>query len=288
MKNYESEMEIFLINQGISPQHLKKIKCSMVGTAAEYFHYYLHEKEEQNLLVPLDKVKGLSHSRGIPGFSWWDHLIQKEGNLSYLRINHLYRSLQEQGLQEFRQSFSEVTYKIKLHYYMEQDEYYVSIDGNHRALWAKIVDAPYICADVSFYKLCSTRYGNYKAIQHIEKQFFYLVRQCQFDLVDRFVQYKKCPVLYHDPPRISCGNQKALQELCEYYNQSNNTVHKLLNIHMKLSKVPSTIIRMKLVSWLKKFTSNNYYETIYMLYKTGWSIEASKAKRLQEFINVCG
>lgn len=160
--------ESYLIKRGISKDHLDQMKKELVQLDIGYHYFYDMVDTEEDVLVPVNKIQGLSSTRGEANRSWFNHIARKAGGLSLTRLNSLRRSLENQGLESFRESFKEREYQVRLIHYDEEDNYYVGGDGNHRTVWAKIVNAPSICARVSRYKINHKNRTNYQAVRKLK------------------------------------------------------------------------------------------------------------------------
>ena len=102
---------------------------------------------------------------------------------------------------------------MELYYYDEFDEYHVAHDGNHRTLWAKLVDAEYIRARVYKYKYNPTKHDNYKRIQCILGDYKKFLHVCNLQLIEGIPEYKGCPIYTRQPPPIyDYSNETEISE----------------------------------------------------------------------------
>lgn len=141
----------YLRSKGVDLDYIQSLKTDYVLSDENFWEYHKYIKTERNILVPLKKVKGLSN-RGEPNRSWWDHL-QGCGHVVTDRLESLQKIMEKKGVEAFRKSFEEEEYKVYFAYYIDLDEYFLSVDGTHRVIWAKTLNVPYICADVDKYRL---------------------------------------------------------------------------------------------------------------------------------------
>lgn len=75
----------------------------------------------------------------------------------------MYRSLKEKGLSKFKCSFVSDTYSpIHTNYFTKHDVYIVSNDGNHRVVWAKIIDAPFIRSEITQFVIHWDHYNTFR------------------------------------------------------------------------------------------------------------------------------
>jgi hypothetical protein len=99
-------------------------------------------------LVPMDKVIGTS--RGTAGLSVYENVrAMYRGDREPHRFKDCFSFLDKLSLGELRKSYEELYYPVKMVYYVDDDEYFVSSDGNHRTLTAMLVGAEYIRAKVT-------------------------------------------------------------------------------------------------------------------------------------------
>ena len=84
-------------------------------------------------LVPLQKVIGTS--RGTVGDSVFENvrtMLYWEREVS--RFKKCFGFLKEMGLDEVRRSYAALGYPVEMVYYKDDDEYFLTSDGNHRTL----------------------------------------------------------------------------------------------------------------------------------------------------------
>ncbi|MBX4163787.1 hypothetical protein [Priestia megaterium] len=153
-----------MLSTGVSREHILFLRQSKVKSLGEIGEFFQSNGTEEVELVPVSKIKGLN--RGTPGFSWLDHAEMIAGNLSPSSFQSFQQRLEETSLESFREwlkseSFLETNDVVTFNYYAECDEYY-AYEGNHRTLWAKLVDAKYIKAKVNKYHYNSAKHSNYK------------------------------------------------------------------------------------------------------------------------------
>jgi len=99
-------------------------------------------------LVPMDKVIGTS--RGTAGLSVYENVrAMYRGDREPHRFKNCFSFLDKLPLGELRKSYEELYNPVKMVHYVDDDEYFVSSDGNHRTLTAMLVGAEYIRAKVT-------------------------------------------------------------------------------------------------------------------------------------------
>lgn len=137
-----------LINSGLKKEHIENIKKTVLQIEDINSDIYERTREQNKTLVPVSRVVGLG-MRGKGGYSWWDHYIGSIGDLSLNRLNKLEKNLMKMGLTKFMHSFIDEKYSdpVIFNYYVDQDVYF-AINGQHRVVMAKLVNAPFILAEV--------------------------------------------------------------------------------------------------------------------------------------------
>lgn len=149
---FEGSLEEYLCEKGVSREHIDKMKNKVLqGTKGAY--YNLPEPEtkkfiEERRQIPLDKVIGTG--RGTVGVSVFENVRRMEdGERSSSRFEGCFKFLDKMSLEELKESYKKLPRPVEMDYYVEDDEYFLSGDGNHRTLTAMLVGAEYIDAMVT-------------------------------------------------------------------------------------------------------------------------------------------
>lgn len=71
-----------------------------------------------------------------------------DGNIKYKQFDYWFDLVAATSLEETRNTFSNLHQPVDMTYYVEEDKYYLSGDGNHRTLMALLLGAEYIIANV--------------------------------------------------------------------------------------------------------------------------------------------
>jgi len=265
--------EKYLVEAGVSPEHLDKMKKEIVQGHDHYHYFYDYVGEKETFIVPVNKIKGLS--RGEDGRTWWDHITSKAGNLSWIRIQNLRRRIEEKGLEEFRRSFEDPSYRVELNYYDYEDSYYVGGDGNHRTLWAKIVDAPFICARVSRYSLSPTKWINYQNVQDWKEKLRSLLERYNLQLVNGHIEANGWSILYLDPTYTyiyDYGDKDQVHAVLDEYSEVISLLEGAIDFHRKLRFISDIRIRKFILAVLYIFSKHErVYEVLLDLYNAGWN-----------------
>lgn len=138
-------LDKYLLDKGVSEEHILKMKNKIL-MSDEMSEYSEFEEDSYEMLVPLDKVVGVS--RGTPGWSVYDNVrMIGEGDREPRRFQNCLE-YNEYDLDKLRESYHNMYYPVNMYYYVDEDAYYISTDGNHRTLTAMLVGADKIKANV--------------------------------------------------------------------------------------------------------------------------------------------
>lgn len=175
--NFEKE----LIDRGISPKHINFLKNKKVETSSEYM-YYMAEDERYNKrhhdgsfvreikIIPTEKIVGFNSFRGSNNKSLWEHYTGKEGDIKRSRIERQLSIWDQSGIKAYKESFMEEDFHVQLECITDLDKYYITSGGNHRLMMAKIVQAPFIAADVYYNKLVEEKKIEFNELKEIKGQ----------------------------------------------------------------------------------------------------------------------
>jgi hypothetical protein len=278
----EMKEEEFLLKMGVPQSHIDRMKRDTCLSSCDYqlFYEFAGEEEIEDLrMVPVEKVGGLTGSRGEGGASWWDHFTGKVGNLDLVRIERLKEKLKALGLDHFRSTFAHPEYKIELGYYPWHDAYIVESDGNHRTIWAKIVGAPTIAARV--YRFLPDHYKRYQRLVERKKQFENTVKH--YNLIwkdsDLLAGEEQIPVWhfgrgYYNRRRYE--TDENIQWMMKEYDRMEKRLKRLGEIHERLSRFKNERIRDLLLRFLSLrseiFLDEDpvVYSLLQKLYKAKW------------------
>ena len=162
------------------------------------------------------------------------------------------------SLEELRKSYGELYYPVKMVYYVDDDVYFLSGDGNHRTLTAMLVGAKYIRAKVTN--------GHCDAI----KKKKYLCSK-EFKLKYKIVDITSLGNIYD----ISFKDDKGIYEICGYPGPRNdedlfsflNRISKMIDEDIKkvnyIKKMP-TIIQKMILHYEQNYRINQYINKKYL------------------------
>lgn len=148
---FDGDLEQFLLDKGVEAEHIKKMKEKKLQHDKERYYDSNYIKigkwERENKLVPLSRVIGVS--RGTVGKSVFENVrTMKDGERDPCRFQSCFSFFNKMTLEELRESYKKV-FPVEMDYYKEEDEYYLTSDGNHRTLTAMLLGAEYINANIT-------------------------------------------------------------------------------------------------------------------------------------------
>lgn len=155
-------LDVYLRERKVDETHIEKMKNKIaLGERRDYKEimvnsvnqktndkvYKYHEEE-----IEVDKIIG--GSRFTVGESIYDNVYSfKKDERVRERFEWLFKIFEEPNitLDEAKNYFANNLRPIIVNYYEDKDEYYVELDGNHRALVAMIFGVEKIKAEVHYY-----------------------------------------------------------------------------------------------------------------------------------------
>ncbi|HAP5211063.1 TPA: hypothetical protein IUZ20_002922 [Enterococcus faecalis] len=173
-KNFSTDpIENYLLSLGVSKATIEANKIDIAKSNSEYYYFYdsVTDKKAEDVLIPLDKVKGISRvsdyswftifrylSEGIPKDMPWE-----EFNLNTNSFNRLMEIIHQGGKEAF-DDFCKKAYHISFACFEKngESEYFQTSDGNHRVIIAKNLGIAEINATtVNYYKFNPIKYRQY-------------------------------------------------------------------------------------------------------------------------------
>lgn len=269
MYSYDKENEVYfftddlaeyLLKYGINEEYINEMKNKILEQDRDVYQRFpsLDSSERDYIdLVPLEKVIGTS--RGTPGLSVFENVrIMNRGDREPSRFEDCLSFLEKMSLEELRKSYGELYYPVKMVYYVDDDVYFLSGDGNHRTLTAMLVGAKYIRAKVTN--------GHCDAI----KKKKYLCSK-EFKLKYKIVDIMSLGNIYD----ISFKDDKGIYEICGYPGPRNdedlfsflNRISKMIDEDIKkvnyIKKMP-TIIQKMILHYEQNYRINQYINKKYL------------------------
>ena len=143
---FDGDFEEYLLSIGVDHEHIERMKKKKLQPNKDDY-YFIDEYDRGEELVPLEKVIGTS--RGTVGDSVFDNVrMMRNGVREPSRFWKCFCFLDNMTLEQLKLSYENLSYPVIMMYYEEDDEYYVSLDGNHRTLTAMLIGARYVKAQV--------------------------------------------------------------------------------------------------------------------------------------------
>lgn len=238
---FDGDLEQFLLNKGVEVEHIQKMKEKKLQHIKDVYYYSKYNEsgkwERENRLVPLSRVIGTS--RGTIGESVFDNVrTMEDGKREPTRFHSCLNFLNTMSLEELRESYKKVS-PVIMQYYTEEDEYYLTNDGNHRTLIAMLVGAEYINAKVTPLYCNSEKRDKFLAVDKFYEE---------FDIVQINDTYIGVEIVFKDDEKyyVVDGFPKRKDEDCyEYIKKLSNEIKadmKMVNIWAKLPKIVIAIL----------------------------------------------
>ena len=147
---FDGDLKAYLLDKGVSEEHITQMqnKEMQVDRGA----YYKCSGGATICLVPLSKVSGTY--RSTVGKSVYENVRSIDfGKRAWQRFVDCIDFLEKMSLDELYDSYQNLSEGAfnslpRFTYYVEDDDYFLSGDGNHRTLTAMLVGAPTIKAKV--------------------------------------------------------------------------------------------------------------------------------------------
>ncbi|PTM52175.1 hypothetical protein [Desmospora activa] len=282
--------EEYLLRVGVPRQHLEQMRKEIIHAHSYYRHFYKKEVEEKNVLVPVNKIRGLLESRGDPGYSWLDHITYRAGCL--WRLENFKPWLEELGLETFRKSFADPGYSVELYYYDQEDAYYVGGDGNHRTTWAKIVNAPYISAWVTRKCFLPGHYENYKLLRAKKAELVQTVKEYGLHLREwrdgaHISLTGQGSIWFHVTPQVfDYGNQEKVTAALHQYEKTLGFLQELQELHKRVQILKQPKFRNFFLQlgkgWITDRERKRIYKGLLKLYEEGWPEKRYNSEEAEE------
>ena len=294
------ELNHILTSQGISQQHIEKMKERRFE-AVDFYYNFIEKKCKKGIQkIPLSKLKGIDSGWDIEGRSVYDCFTSiasdsllnsnSECIVKYTRIMENVNSLKKNGLEfqyNFYESDSEKGLRAGLpnfiHFYNRElgIDYYFS-DATHRSICALMFGAPFLTGYVTEYEVNTQKYENYQFVEKNlvdlgEKNFgLFSLKFSSHCLGDFKVYYKghntdlggniPLPVFYEEKEVLVF--QKSIDTLNDILNLLDNKVQTSLTLKLlnKLSDENSDITKLIAVIFRKLFKYGNQYKKPVGLY----------------------
>ena len=165
----------------------------------------------------------------------------QNGKREPYRFQSCFSFLDNMTLEELRASYEKLYFPVEMNYYKEEDEYYLTTDGNHRTLTAMMLGAKYINANVTTMYCDFKKRDKYLAVEKFYKD---------FNIIQINDTYAGVEIVFADNEiyYVVDGFTKRKNEDCyEYISKISGEIQediKLLSTWTKLPKMIKSIFVM--------------------------------------------
>lgn len=162
------DLERVLLQKGLSAEHIAYLKANNPNDFFEYYEYYEHisENDKKNVLVETKKIIGISRTN--VNASFYDNAAGRcKSELNVYRMATVIEHIKNDALGQLYAWYENLYDPVNLIYFSDEDVYEVGRDGNHRSLYANIIGAPLIKADVAYYSRNDEKYKTFLHFKEI-------------------------------------------------------------------------------------------------------------------------
>ena len=166
------DLERVLLQKGVSAEHVAYLKDKHPHNCDEYYDYYEHisEKDEKNALIETKKIIGISRTN--INASFYDNAAGRyKSELNVYRMAEAINHICDDTLGQLYAWYENLYDPVALVYFSDEDIYKVGRDGNHRALYASIVGAPLIKAEVAYYRRNEVKYNTFLYFKEVFSEY---------------------------------------------------------------------------------------------------------------------
>lgn len=200
-KNFSTDyIENYLLSLGVSKDTIEANKIDIAKSASEYLYFYdsIPDKKAKDVLIPLEKVKGIKR---VSGYSWLDifrylskglpkHLTSEEFNLNTNSFNKSMKIV-HQGGKEAYNDYCKIAYHISVACFEKdgKSEYFQTSDGTHRIIIAKNLGVEEINATtVNYYKFNPIKYRQYSTFNKLYSELLNNAKKAGFKILKNYSQ----------------------------------------------------------------------------------------------------
>lgn len=237
---YNVDLERALVQKGVSAEHIAYLKANNPKDFFEYYEYYEHisENDKNKVLVETKKIIGISRANVCASF--YDNATGRyESELNVYRMATAIEHIRDDALGQLYAWYENLYDPVALIYFSDEDVYKVGRDGNHRSLYANVIGAPFIKADVAYYRRNDEKYKTFLHFKEV---------CCKYKLES--VE----PSIYGDPEfTFSYNNEEYV--VTGYVNPKINGQYSIEQIDTLASQLKEDwrfIKKDRLISFLKK------------------------------------
>lgn len=158
----KSDLEQILHQKGLSLKHIASLKSRRPDHLNDYYTYYDHisNNDKKEILVEPQKIVGID--RANKNASFFDNATGRcNTELNVYNMATAIEHISNDTLEQLYTWYKNLYNPVALIYFSDEDVYDVGRDGNHRSLYANIIGAPLIKADVDYYMRDEEKYNAY-------------------------------------------------------------------------------------------------------------------------------
>jgi hypothetical protein len=208
--------------------------------------------------------------------NWKGHHFEEE------TIDLFIKKLMNTPLEAIQESFQLEEYSgdnLRYIYFKDIDEYFPCSGGNHRTLFAKITNAPYILAKVEEHEKDHKKNCNYDLIQSRKNYLEALIKQLNLTKSEKenssdeefYLIYKNISLLYVKIPSIKDYTDKDSERFHEVYEAYKRAIYYLKDLESKdfyYSKIPFRNQLLKVINAIQP--AEGTIAHLKNLYAAGW------------------
>lgn len=259
---FDGDLEQFLLDKGVEAEHIERMKQKKLQHDKERYYNSEYIKsgkwEREKRLVPLSRVIGTS--RGTVGNSVFENVRTMEaGEREPTRFYSCLNFLNRMSLEELRESYKIVA-PVEMDYYTEEDEYYLTSDGNHRTLTAMLLGAEHISANVTPLYCDFEKRDKCLAVDKFYED---------FGIIQINYSYMGVEIVFTDDEGVYAVNgfPRRINENCyEYINKLSDEIKadmEMVKIWSKLPKIIVTILNIlsnnkRIIQYIEKTRYNHW------------------------------
>lgn len=233
---FDGNLEEYLLNIGVDSTHIKNMQSKILQADRDKYYDFpdFNSPEREYIkLVPLDKVIGTS--RCSVGWSVFDNVRKMyDSDREPGGFESCFSYLNTMSLDELKHSYTELYYPVEMVYYVDDDEYYLQRDGNHRTLTAMLIGADKIKAKVINASLNPIKKSRCECVEIFENKYSIyriLAFENTYDIIfhSENVYYEVCDYLGPD----------SNEDLFAFVKRLSDTIDDEINTVNKIKKLPS-------------------------------------------------
>lgn len=258
---FKGDLKQYLLDKGVAITHINKMKEKILEPDRDAYYDFSKIGSSQRDyidLVPLEKVIGTS--RCTAGLSVFENVrTMYDGERAPHRFTNCFSFLEKLSLSELRKSYEELYDPVKMVYYVDDDKYYLSSNGNHRTLTAMIIGAEYIRAKVTDANCNTLKKEKYIFSQKFLDRYKIVKIMCSGNIYD--IMFKDEIGVYEVCGYSGPSND---EDLFSFLERLSNTIDEDRRKAAHINKMPMLI--KKIV--LKRINSYRIYQLLYKKYMT--------------------